>query len=335
MDWKKWYEKDHPLLGVIGVCVATATVVVGIMTHECNLQLAVLSEQDARKLENYRNSIERGLGHDKYLDVRTLVGRADEIKPLPGSRYFDDLGIYVPPVGKWVYSESTELDLVKAMGDSDVGKDPLSQKLMRIAPIHLWRTPETLAIKGYSGWKNIFPYAYFMRVSIDDLRKATADAIGLFVPRLFAPPTQNVDSNGRPTLMRTSQKPTTKDVESFVQEFFRGDIAGVLLSSYLSGSLLGHVISPRAKSVDYELLNVQKVHNVVYCATRQTLVDISVQNTFYHHYYIYGELMIISDGPDAVLVTTFVPSSDPSKNSEYFYWVDGWFRGLQVLLRAP
>jgi hypothetical protein len=43
--------------------------------------------------------------------------------------------------------------------------------------------------------------------------------------------------------------------------------------------------------------------------------------------------MIISDGPDVVEVETFIPTSDPSKNNEYFQWASDWFNGLRVLVK--
>jgi hypothetical protein len=81
-----------------------------------------------------------------------------------------------------------------------------------------------------------------------------------------------------------------------------------------------------------ELLNVQKIHNVVYVATRYTLKDVEVQKIAYPRYYIYSEVVIISDGPNATIVKTFVPSPDPSGNIDYSRYISGWLNDLRVLV---
>ncbi len=81
-----------------------------------------------------------------------------------------------------------------------------------------------------------------------------------------------------------------------------------------------------------ELLNVQKIHNVVYVATRYTLRDIKVEKVAYPHYYIFSEAIIILDGPTLTLVKTWVPSPDPSRNVEYAQYISTWLSELRVLV---
>ena len=106
---------------------------------------------------------------------------------------------------------------------------------------------------------------------------------------------------------------------------FRGDIAGKLLTLILAAQLNAEETMP-------ELLNVQKIHNVVYVAIRYTLKDVEVEKIKYPHYYIYSEVVIISDGPNATIVKTFVPSPDPSGNAEYSQYISNWLNDLRVLV---
>ncbi|HVI08819.1 MAG TPA: hypothetical protein VND65_11050, partial [Candidatus Binatia bacterium] len=113
--------------------------------------------------------------------------------------------------------------------------------------------------------------------------------------------------------------------EDFLDSMFRGDVAGKLLTFVLLAQASTDQVVPS------ELLNVQKVHNVVYFAARGTLRDVKINKEPYPRYYLYSEVVIITTGEDAILVKTLLPSADPSGNNEYFQYMTRWFNGLRVL----
>jgi len=65
---------------------------------------------------------------------------------------------------------------------------------------------------------------------------------------------------------------------------------------------------------------------------RYTLKDVQVQRIAYPRYYLYSEVVIISDGPNATMIKTLVPSADPSGNTDSFRYLTSWFNDLRVLV---
>ena len=275
-----------------------------------------MKQQDASEISDLKTqlaSISRSIGHQEYLDVAKIVVPRDRISPPSNSQYFDDAEFYAPPArGDWVYSKSNETALAQSLIEADVSKLPIVQKLGNLVPIYLWRTKKTLSVKGGPGFKNLYPYVYVERIPVESFK----GAVGSLVSKDESPPTS-------PPSKETAS-PTSGNAK--LDSMFRGDIAGKLLTFILAAQLNTEDVMPA------ELLNVQKVHNVVYVAIRYTLRDVEVEKIAYPRYYIYSEIVMISDGPNATIVKTFVPSSDPSGNADYARYISGWLNDLRVLV---
>lgn len=315
MDWKDWLERNAFFV-VVGACVATGGTVAGFMEYYSGQRIEILKGQcDSEKadLKTQLASISRNLGHEEFLDVRKMVVPRDRVSPPPNSQYFDDAEFYAPQAtGGWLYSKTSEVALVQNLAGVEVSKLPVLQKAGNLAPIHLWRTKKTLSVKGGGPFKSLFSYVYVEKFPIEALRSAVGS---LAEEDEDKPHSTNPQAQGKAGLAGS---------DPFLDSMFRGDIAGKLLTFSLVAQVMG--------GLNVELLNVQKVHNVVYVAMRCTLKDVEVEKVAYPRYYIYSEFVIISDGANATMVKTFVPSPDPSGSADDAAYVSGWFNGLRVLV---
>jgi hypothetical protein len=315
MDWKTRLEKNAFWV-VVGACVATGSTVASIMEYYSSQKIEIIKQQqnsDVSELKTQLASISRNIGHEEYLDVRKIVVSRDRVSPSPNSRYFDDAEFYAPAAtGDWAYSQTSEAALAQALLGVDIAESSLIKKAGNLAPIHLWRTKETLNVQGSSLFKNLFSYVYLERMPVETFKSAVG----------------SLASNNEPPRATPESKESTHRMsgDPMLDSLFRGDIAGKLLTFVLASQLaIGDEVS-------CELLNVQKIHNVVYLAMRYTLKDVQVQRTAYPRYYLYSEVVIISDGPNATMIKTLVPSPDPSGNTDYFRYLTSWFNDLRVLV---
>lgn len=315
MDWKSRLEKN-PFFVVIGACVATGGVVAGVLGYYSSQRVEIAKGQcdsQVMELKTQLASITRSIGHQEYLDVRNIVIPRDRISPVPNSQYFDDAGFYASPAtGDWEYVKTSETALGQSLVEEDIGRLQVFQAVGSLAPIHVWKTKKTLRVKGGPGFKNLYPYVYVEKVPVEILKKA----VGSMVAQGGSPFSVAKAGEGASTGGRTAT----------LETFFRGDIAGKLLTGLLNSLIITEDVLPS------ELLNVQKVQNVVYLAVRYTMTDVEVEKIAHSHYYIYSEMVIISDGPNATIVKTFIPSADPSGNVESSQYISAWLSALRVLV---
>src|SRR5690349_7316341 len=236
------------------------------MHYYGNEELQLRTDQkdsEISQLTGQLSSILRTIGHEEFLDVRKIViprSRTQSNIP-PTSKYFEDADFYaLSPQSDWVYSKSTEIALVQEMTGQDLSKSKLFQLAGNISPIHLWREKRSVHIVG-SPIKVLFPFVYVERLPVEKVESA----IGSLAQD--AHPEQMVPSD---------EKSPAIDPE--LAQLFRGDIAGKFLVMYLVGTLTtsGNDI--------YELLNVQKVDNVVYVAIRRTLLNVKIDQVEHSRY---------------------------------------------------
>jgi hypothetical protein len=313
MNWKDRIEKNAFVV-VVGACVATGATVASVMEYYATEKIDAIKTQHNSEmiaLKTQLASITRSMGHEEYLDVRKMVVPRDRVSPEPNSQYFDDADFYAPaPSGDWLYSKSSEEELLAALMGQDLSKTPL-HKLGNVAPIHLWRNKKTLHVEGHAVFKNLFGYVYVTKVPVNKI-KEIAGAL-------------DEEDKKSISITEPAKKTTTTKDESVLDSLFRGDIAGKLLTFVLVAQLSADQL------MSSELVNVQKVHNVVYMAARMTLKGVKVDKVSYSRYYLNSETIIISIGDDAVMVKTLVPSTDPAGSNEYSQYVTRWFNGLRVL----
>jgi hypothetical protein len=315
MDWKAKLERNA-IFVVLGACVATGGTVASVTEYYSGQRIEIAKQgcdSEISRLKTQLASISRSMGHEEYLDVTKIVVPRDRISPAPNSQYFDDAEFYAQrATGDWFYSKSTETALAQSLVATDVTKLPTIQATGNVAPIHLWRTRTVLRAKGDAGLKNIFPYVYVVRVPIESFKRAVT-------PLLSKGGSPVTGSQSKEGVRQTGNN-------AWLDSQFQSDIAGKFLTFYLTAQIGVQDTMPA------ELLNVQKVHNVVYIAIRYTLQNIEVEKVAYSHYYIYSETVIITGGPNLTMVKTWVPSPDPAGNVEYSQYISSWLKDLRVIV---
>lgn len=175
MDWKDWFEKNAFFV-VLSACVATGSVVAGIMQYYSTQKIEIIKQQqisEVSELQTQLALISRNIGHQEYLDVTKIVVSRDRISLSPNSRYFDDAEFYASAAtGDWVYSQTSEAALAQSLIEADIAESSLIKKAGNLAPIHLWRAKETLNVQGSSVFKNLFSYVYLERMPVENFKSA-------------------------------------------------------------------------------------------------------------------------------------------------------------------
>ena len=314
MKWKDWVEQNA-LVVLIGACVATGTTVAGVMSYYTTEKMDLMKAQqvsEVKELKTQIASIARGMGHEEYLDVRRIVVAQDRVSLEPNSQYFDDAEFYaLSPDKDWSYSKSNEEELLKAMTGEDLSKNPSLHNLATATPIYLWRAKKAFSVTGDDSFKNVFPYIYVIKVPFNAFRTAISAV--------------SAEESASATTPREKSSKAEHNTEDYLDSLFRGDVAGKLLTFELSS------LTSVNQTMPTELLNVQKLRNVVYMASRSTLRNVKIDNVAFPRYYLYSEFVVITTAQDAIMIKTLLPSADPSGNSEYFQYMTRWFNSLRVL----
>lgn len=130
----------------------------------------------------------------------------------------------------------------------------------------------------------------------------------------------------------TSDVPTEKDSGAFLAQLeseFRGDAAGhelMIRLEYLHEELF------REPDFSMEIVNLQKVGNVVYAQLLQSFRNVTVGGLHYSKYYMREEIVIVSDQNYVYTIQTFVPTPDPSPKREIYSRITKWFAKLAIFV---
>lgn len=241
MDWERILHKSFFFV-VLSTNLITGASVEKVR-HDLDEREASVEqakcELEKAGLNNKNDSIQRTIGHDEYLDVQKIVSLRDRITPLPNSQYFDDAGFYAPAASNgWRYEKTTQLNLLQSVAKNGLEGQEMNL-LRRVAgalPLYLWRSKRTLAVDHDPDIKSVFPFIAVEKVSVGEVKRAAEQA------------TADV---------RELTAQCAGDIDGVLDSLFRGDVAGKLLTMTLSEQAVWG-------DGQAELLNVQKIHNVVY-----------------------------------------------------------------------
>jgi len=110
---------------------------------------------------------------------------------------------------------------------------------------------------------------------------------------------------------------------------FRGDAAGTFLLSELN---LLHTLGSDPPNVSFEIVQLQKVGNVVYAQVLRTWRDVTVRGLHYPNYFVRQEIVIVTDQSNLYHIETFVPTSDPAVRGEIYSRITEWFSKLAIFV---
>jgi hypothetical protein len=128
----------------------------------------------------------------------------------------------------------------------------------------------------------------------------------------------------------TAEDSAEKGLGAFLAQLdsqFRGDLVGNELMLQLR--LVQEFVLGSADS-SVEIVNLQKVGNVVYVQLLLSFRDVTVGGLHYSKYYVRRELIMVSDQTNLYIIQTMVPTPDPSPNREIYSRLTKWFTKLAI-----
>jgi hypothetical protein len=210
---------------------------------------------------------------------------------------------------RWEYSKTTELELIETITGQSL--DSMSQQAT-LVPLHLWRGKDTLTVEDHDLFKSVFPFISLQKISNEQWSEIIGISLGDYE--------NNISTGGM-------------DADKLIDEMdklFRGDAVGTVFALYLQQRLVTPVYFPNTK---VELVEVQKVGNVLYAQSLVTLQDVTVDEASYSQYYIRQEIILVSTPTDFYLMNTSIPGPELVPRGEYFTWVNAWFGELAIIIK--
>ena len=127
--------------------------------------------------------------------------------------------------------------------------------------------------------------------------------------------------------LTTAEVQSTKDVLPELEKLFRGDAAQIALAEQVRihyAELYG------TDQVTTEIVQLQKVGNVLYAQFLRTMPNIEVDGKQKSALFLRQELMFISDQENLFEIKIVVPSVDPSPRGPVYTRIQEWFSGLAI-----
>lgn len=316
MTIKERFEA-HPIgfglaLFIAGVSLATGLVWPAQVRHHnaAEEELRTDYQKKLQPLEMAVNSIKRQVGDQAdFIRVDELVIEPAEASEVPSvNQSFPGEKFYALPPHEeagWNAVQTTELDVIADTMGLPPREVPaalgLSEKVLTLLPVHLWRNADVKKVAGFEGLAKLTPQIMVQRVPYS--------VLGVLDDELA---------------MREAEDIGVEELDSLA-DLYRGDATGQLLLQELAVSL-SLAASPQAT---VSLSTVQKRGNVVYARIETALKDVTVDGRHYAEYYFDRESIFVS-GPDSVfLVKTLVPSAD--RRSPHATYINTWLSSLRVI----
>jgi len=300
-----------------GIIIATAGTTYKVHEYYVTQNSDIITQRHIDEISDLSStlaSIKRNMGGKAYLDVRTIQLDKNLSFDVPQhSKFFSDDSFYATEnLNSWKYIQTTEGELISWIIGQAI---PPQLNALTNNKIHLWRSEEDLKVKNIVGFKTLFPFVFVQRFPVSNLASlfgSTVDMIG--------------KENGEDLASTSDEGMETLDR---LENIFRGDMVGNLFFGQLTLNFQAALVSPQLST---ELVEVQKVGNVLYAQFLFTLKNVSINNKTHKRFYLRKEIIILSTQTDAYLIATLVPSSDPSTRHKSFSQLTEWFDGLRILI---
>lgn len=310
----------NPYVFLLAVAMTGASMAGGIVEYFCKQRIALVSQKsdlEVGRLQGELSSLKRGLGESKYLDVRSFVfpkERRSHVQLNPRSRYFATEGFYaLTNMPGWSYEQTTG----EGLSEREYGEHlpPELAKIVGDAPIHLWRALEHRTVRGPGDYVESGPLIILQRTPIEKVLKITGERLPEIIEQ------------------ETGEKVTAEEMKDPLKEMeriFRGDAAAALLPNILTVPLAEMLGSPQTSS---EVVELQKVGNVVYVQFLTTLHDTIVDGKRQTEFFVRHEAIIVSDRDTVTVIHVIVPTSDPAPRGLVYAQTQEWFSGLAILVQ--
>ena len=317
--------EQNPIISLIVLSLILVSGAIGVMQYFHNKEINIIERQDQLKIDELNSklsSIKRGIGKSDYFDIRQLFISKDDIKNIPQNlKYFGSDQFYaLKKLKGFTYKKYSYPELLKA----EKGIDPpeIYKKLYGNQYIHRWASNDKIHVESIEGLDNISPKISVQKLLKKDLR----GMLGALFHRV------NIGKMLNDYLEKnklTEGKFDSSDVEKNLENMYDGNWTAILLENYLTQAL---TIPSLNSNAEYELLNINKVGNLLYVQGLTTLKNVKVNEVKYNTYYLRDELIITSNINEVYTISTSVPSADPSTRDEHFEAVTDWLSNFKMIL---
>jgi hypothetical protein len=315
MEIKKRIE-SHPITYLLVSAVSVSTIAVGVAEYFCRQRIDIANQKSELRistLESDLTSIKRGMGENKYLDIRSFVCPKDRfalLQPSQKAKYDSDDGFYaIFDLPGWKYKKTTVEKFIRELGGEEM--PPASKQLIGKNPVHTWDAVETLTVKGPNDFSESGPTIF--------LEKTPNAALMNFKKEDFSKLVREVTG----AEMKPDEVPDLSELE----RVYRGDVATIYLASFMRDHLRQFIGFPE---IDTQLVELQKVGNVVYSQVLITVQNATVNDKKLPVFYVRFEEIIITDQNATTVIGITIPSADPAPRGTAYAQIQEWFSGLAI-----
>jgi len=247
----------------IGIALAAGSVSAGIVGWFASQRETLQQQVFQSKIETIEtriSSVERRIGGDKYLDVRTLFNQSNSPQTNPSSitiKYFSSGNFSAAAsLDDLAYERSSEGQIM-----ADMSGEPMTDEftsLLATLPADVWRG-HSENIEGSSQVKYLFPAVIVKNLTIEHLRKFYGEVFK------FSSESEVAKEHDKTTNVNVKDK-GNEDQNSFNESFdanFRADLATPILDGILS---LVSEINSSSKEISMSAIvkNIQKIGPLLY-----------------------------------------------------------------------
>jgi hypothetical protein len=324
MNIKKKIE-DNPIISLFILSAFLVSAAIGILQFFHNKEINLLKrEKDIEiiDLKSKLSSIKRGIGSNEYLDIRKLFVKNEEIKSIPTDlSFFPEEQFYAQKdFVNLKYNKYSIVDLYELQNEekaSDLFKNSYTNLY-----VHFWTTKEEIRIEGADGLNFISPSIALAKRSKEELR----DLFGILFHKA------NIGKRLSDYIAKNAPFDVDFDstkIESNLRNMYDGNWSAILLDQYLTKKLSLPILN---NNFSYKLLAVNKVGNLIYVQGLTTITKCKINKVEYKKYYLRDELIILSNAKEVYLISTMVPSTDPSTRSPYFDDITNWLGNFKMII---
>jgi len=309
---------------IVGTVVMTATIVAGAVSWFAQQREALSQEQYQSKIdaiETRVSSIERRIGGQKYLDIKSMFTPGNAASAPPSNltlRYFPE-GHYsaLSSMEGFTYEKSSEGELIAQIVGSDIGVFNFARGL----PVDAW-VGRSEKVDGSPAFKTIFPFVYAETISYE----AIGNVYDQFSTDIAKMDKNIIDTTVLSSLAPTGEQNSTSEEDKKFDELLRKEIRLDFAVPTLLGALAfceQMNMSPE-NNTRCSVTNIEKVGPLLYCQQIFTMTNVKIDGVHRDTYYVARELFLINtkDGITAIATATpttnpFVPSRDANKITEW------------------
>ena len=314
-----------PFVYILAATISVSGAAVGISEYFCRQRIGITTQRSALEictLQSELTSIRRGLGDSKCLDIRTFV----HTKDLPGtppinpkSKFMASEAFYArTDLPGWTYEALTSEKFMEKYYGAKLA--PTIRKYSGEFPIRVWTAPKLHTVEAKLDEES----NYF-----------TATGPQITLQRIpFSAPARGAEHFPEILEEQTGEKVEftpdgMKDARAYLERMFRGDAAALHLRSAIERSMWPG-FTPQ---INTQIVEVQKVGNVVYAQFLHTLHGPTVDKKTVPIFFLREETIIITDQDTSTVISVGVPIDDPAPRGAVYSQIQEWFSGLAVVVK--